>query len=323
MKLVKVDKESFKKYSKDFINLPISFNPELDRFLKIKNFKGEYFIIKSKNKCIGLLPTYLKKNVYYSVPYFSYGLILNISVTEIVLKKIYDLLLENLINFSVKFLGKHDDIFNSNKITAFLYLMPKKENQLASFNSKLRSQIKKGYKNGLNCEIGGEELIDDFWKIYSENLHSIGSPSYSNTFFYDLLKNYDKNHIKIFIIKYNSITIGSSLFLSYNRFSEVILASTSRKYNYLSTNMMMYWEMISYAIETKNSIFSFGRSDLNSTQFRFKKQWGVQKLPITYINSKASMLSLKKLKIIFSKIWRVIPYSISKRFGHLIAEKFY
>lgn len=323
MELINVGKNSFIRYSKKFNNLPISFNPELEKFLIKKNFSSSFHIIKSKNKCIGLLPLYKKNNKYYSVPYFSYGLVLNISHDKVILKKIKDLLTKNLINYNIKFLGTNNDIKQSDKVSAFLFLKDSKENQLSSFNSKLRSQIKKGYKNALTCEVGGQELICDFWKIYSKNLHSIGSPSYSIEFFDDLFKNYDKNDIKIFIVKHNSIVVGSALYLSFNNFSEVILASTLRKYNYLSTNMMMYWEMISYSIDNKNSIFSFGRSDLNSSQLRFKKQWGIEKIPITFINSNEPTINLKKLKIIFSKFWRIIPYSLSKRFGHIIAEKFY
>ena len=323
MELIKVDKKSFIRYSKDFINLPISFNPDLEKFLLKKKFSSSFHIIKSKHQCIGLLPLYKKNNTYYSVPYFSYGLVLNIPINSILLNKIKNLLLKNLINFSVKLLGSNHDICNPDKVSAFLFLKDSKINQLSSFTSKLRSQIKKGYKNDLKCEIGGEELIQDFWNIYSKNLHSIGSPSYSTEFFHDLFKNYDKNHIKIFVVKHNSIIVGSSLYLSCNEFSEVILASTLKKYNYLSTNMMMYWEMILYSIEKNNSIFSFGRSDLDSSQLRFKKQWGTEIIPIIFINSKTSMFSLKKLKIIFSNFWKIIPYSISKRFGHFIAEKFY
>ena len=323
MKLLKVDKKSFLNYSNNFKNLPVSFNPDLDLFLKKKNFTLILYIIKINNECVGLLPAYKKNNINYSVPYFSYGLVLNIPIDHVIIEKIKDLLLKNLINFKVKLLGSANDLFNPHKVSAFLDLKFTKEDQLSSFNSKLRSQIKKGYKNGLKCEIGGKNLIYDFWIIYSKNLHSIGSPSYSMSFFHKLLDNYNENQIKIFIIKYNSVPIGSSLYLSYNGFSEVILASTLRKYNYLSTNMMMYWEMIVYSIENGNSIFSFGRSDLGSTQLRFKKQWGVRILPISYLNSKGSMLSLKELKNIFNKIWRIIPYSISKRIGYLIAEKFY
>ena len=323
MNLVEVNKKSFLEYSNQFINLPISFNPDLELFLAKKEFKLTFYVLKIERKCIGLLPVYSKNKNNFSVPYFSYGLILNIPLDETVVTKLRSLLKKNLINFRIKLVCSSDDKIIADKASAFLNLKSSKEIQLSSFNSKLRSQIKKGSKNGLKCEIGGALLINDFWKIYSRNLHRIGSPSYSKNFFKMLFNNYDNNQLKIFIIKYDSKPIGASLCVSYNGVCEVILASTLRDFNYLSTNMMMYWEMIAYSIDSGKFVFSFGRSDLNSSQLRFKTQWGVKIIPLIYLNSTKKTLNLKILKIIFSRIWKVIPYSISKHFGYLIAEKFY
>ena len=323
MKLVKVNKQSYLKYSNEFENLPISFNPDLEGFLLKKGFKETFYVLKINQKCIGLLPVYNKNKNNFSVPYFSYGLILKITLNDRVIKNLRNVLKKNLINFKIKLVGSINDNIRLDKVSSFLSLKQSTEIQLNSFKSKLRSQIRKGYKNGLKCKIGGKEFINDFWEIYSRNLHNLGSPSYSKNFFYLLFENLNENQIKIFIILHDSKPIGSSLCLSYNSFCEVILASTLKDYNQLSPNMMMYWEMIANSIESKKTIFSFGRSDLNSSQLRFKKQWGVNLVPIMYLNSNEKILNLKFLKKIFSRIWKFIPYRVSKYFGYLIAEKFY
>ena len=87
--------------------------------------------------------------------------------------------------------------------------------------------------------------------------------------------------------------------------------------------MVLYWEKISHAIKKKQETFSFGRSDVDSSQFKFKKQWGVETKEIIYLSSGNNLIGLPVLKKYFSKIWKLIPYKIATQLGPIISERIY
>ena len=43
--------------------------------------------------------------------------------------------------------------------------------------------------------------------------------------------------------------------------------------------MLMYWHMLSRAIERQQQWFDFGRSSVDAGTHKFKKQWGTQEFP--------------------------------------------
>lgn len=43
--------------------------------------------------------------------------------------------------------------------------------------------------------------------------------------------------------------------------------------------MLMYWHLLSRAIERGQSVFDFGRSSVDGNTFRFKKQWDAAPCP--------------------------------------------
>ncbi|MBT6276453.1 MAG: GNAT family N-acetyltransferase, partial [Chromatiales bacterium] len=55
---------------------------------------------------------------------------------------------------------------------------------------------------------------------------------------------------------------------------EIPWASSLRDFNHLSVNMMLYWEVLSFAIHSGCDTFDFGRSSKGSGPYRFKRQWG-------------------------------------------------
>ena len=143
---------------------------------------------------------------------------------------------------------------------------------------------------------GKSELLKDFFTVYSENMLNLGSPQYSFSFFENILTNLNKDNFQIFIVYYNNIAVAASICISFNDVMEVVWASSLPKYNYLSSNMLLYWEMIKYSINSKILKFSFGRSDPNSSQIRFKMQWGVELFPIIYLKSNESLISFNFFK---------------------------
>ena len=63
---------------------------------------------------------------------------------------------------------------------------------------------------------------------------------------------------------------------------EIPWASTVRDFNKISINMLLYWEVLKFAIESGRKVFDFGRSTVDSGTYRFKKQWGAEPVQLNW-----------------------------------------
>ncbi|MFA5904036.1 MAG: hypothetical protein WC836_08850, partial [Desulfobacula sp.] len=61
------------------------------------------------------------------------------------------------------------------------------EKLLASFKAKLRSQVKKPFKDGLSVRSGGVEMLNEFYPLFAENMRDLGSPVHSRNWIKQIL----------------------------------------------------------------------------------------------------------------------------------------
>jgi lipid II:glycine glycyltransferase (peptidoglycan interpeptide bridge formation enzyme) len=57
---------------------------------------------------------------------------------------------------------------------------------------------------------------------------------------------------------------------------EVPWASSLREFNPICANVLIYWQMVRFAVEHRFRTFDFGRSTPGEGTYHFKKQWGAQ-----------------------------------------------
>ena len=146
---------------------------------------------------------------------------------------------------------------------------------LQQFKAKLRSQIKKGYTPQVSYKTGSHELLNDFYTVFSRNMRDLGTPVYTKALFANLLSDLTgKAHI---VMVYHNNKPASAAFLIQNReMMEIPWASTIRDYNRYNLNMVLYWEVLKLSCAQSCSAFDFGRSTIDATTYKFKKQWGAQ-----------------------------------------------
>lgn len=70
--------------------------------------------------------------------------------------------------------------------------------------------------------------------------------------------------------------IGCGIILMTGKQVSIPWASTLRRYNNLSPNMLLYWNFLKYAADTGHNLFDFGRSTLGEGTYKFKAQWGAE-----------------------------------------------
>ena len=78
------------------------------------------------------------------------------------------------------------------------------------------------------------------------------------------------------VLRLNKQTVAAGFLISHGDMLEIPLASTIRDVNHLSMNMLLYWEVLKFAVDSGFRYFNFGRSSKETGTFRFKQQWGAK-----------------------------------------------
>jgi len=313
-------------------------------------FNSYYLVAAEKQgdrKIIGVFPLiYHKilfvKTEFISLPFCDAGGLLADSedIERELIEKAFSIAekkqIQNFTVRSTKSLSGVDsnNTLNNNKVRMILNLPKSPEELMASFKSKLRSQVKKTSRDGLTANVGSLELLDDFYSIFSENMRDLGSPVHSRKWFEYILKEYDEYaRLIVVCLEDNTPAAGGILLLHPNQIS-VPWASSLRKFNRFNPNMLLYWTFLKLSIEVGSPQFDFGRSTPGEGTYRFKKQWGsndsslhwaeYNKFAISTID-----LSLNNLKDygsngfgrkISETILQKLPVSIATAFGSIVRK---
>jgi FemAB-related protein (PEP-CTERM system-associated) len=214
---------------------------------------------------------------------------------------------------------------NEDKMTMLLQLEADPEVIWKSFKAKVRNQVRKGEKAGLEVRMGGIEYLDDFYGAFAINMRDLGSPVHSKALFENLLHEFPDS-TRIFTVYLGSETVGGAIFISFKDTATVPWASSKREYFQYCPNNLLYWEVIKYACEQGFKYFDFGRSTKDSGTYRFKKQWGAEPkqlywqyyLPAGVQVPEITHNSLKDRFII--GMWKRLPLQVTKILGPRIRQ---
>jgi FemAB-related protein (PEP-CTERM system-associated) len=169
----------------------------------------------------------------------------------------------------------------SHKVTMFLELADTAEAMWTALDKKVRNQIRKAEKSNLTCVSGGEELLEQFYFIFSRNMRDLGTPVYGKPLFAEILRA-EPRDARLHIVSLGAEPIACSLTYAYGSTMEVPSASSLREHRALCPNHLLYWTMIQQAIAQGRTRFDFGRSTPGDGTYLFKEQWGAQPVPLNW-----------------------------------------
>jgi FemAB-related protein (PEP-CTERM system-associated) len=161
----------------------------------------------------------------------------------------------------------------THKVTMLLRLEPDAERMWTALDRKVRNQVRKGEKSGLDTLSGGAELLEDFYRVFAQNMRDLGTPVYGRGLFAEILRQFP-NDARIHLVRLGTTTIAGALSYGWNHVVEVPSASSLKEHRSLCPNHLMYWHVIRQAIQEGRSIFDFGRSTPGDGTYHFKEQWG-------------------------------------------------
>lgn len=292
------------------------------------------FVAKHGGQIVGLLPVVqlnskLFGNYCVSMPFFNYGGVLADALP------VAQKLLSAAKHWAQQCEARHveyrycgDANFNlpskSDKVSFYLALPNSVKALRAGFKSKLRSQIKKAESYAHEVRHGGTELIDDFYRVFSVNMRDLGTPVYGKNFFQALAHALGKQ-LSICVVYYDKKPAAAAIVIGHKDRLEIPWASTIRRYNPKSVNMLLYWQVLSWAVDNGYRSFDFGRCSTDAGTYKFKAQWGAVEMPLQWdyhlLAGEMPALNTKNKKfMLLIAIWKRLPVVVANLLGPNIVK---
>ena len=207
---------------------------------------------------------------------------------------------------------------DSNKVRMVLDLPDSADALMRSFKAKLRSQIRKPLKDGLVVRIDGADLIDDFYKVFAENMRDLGSPVHSKRIIRETLLSFPDN-ARIFVVYGHGVPMACSLTLAFNGILSNPWASSLRQYSKDAPNMLLYWSMLEHACSQQCRKFDFGRSTIDEGTYRFKCQWGALPQPLYWYRFSRDVHADRPIRTPrisrLIEYWKMLPVPVTRVLG--------
>ena len=323
------------------------------------NFECPYFLAEKGGQIYGVLPTVylhnpLSKGQLVSLPYCDAGGILAEN------SEIAEALFNYACNYSIKhripsleirypshipelpIAGIRYNVINTSKtlvkqspppekVRLLLELPNNAKTLMASFKSKLRSQINKPVRDGLTAKLGGLELLEDFYSIFAENMRDLGSPVHSKKWLRSVLTRYGKRAKCCVVSMPDKTPAASGILLCHDRVVSIPWASSLKRFNRFNPNMLLYWSFLEYATNSGHRFFDFGRSTFGEGTYKFKVQWGASPQPLYWerfafknssyhMNNETRLHSTMRGRALAEKVIQKSPLPLAIHFGSRIRK---
>lgn len=304
-----------------------------------KTFGHKAFYLMSENQSNGIdgilpliqLKSRLFGNFLVSLPYVNYGgvCISNQESLDRLLREA-ELLAKEINVEHIEFRQTEylcEDLpAKTNKVTMTLTLPEDPEKLFKSFSSKLRSQIRKPQKEDMVVKIGKFAELENFYAVFSQNMRDLGTPVYALSFFKNILDTFPETSWICTVFSKDGLPVASGFLIGFKEKMEIPWASSLRRYNFLSPNMLLYWSVLKFACERGYRVFDFGRSTPYEGTYRFKEQWGAKPVQLYWHywlkrGISRPELNPKNPKYQFAiQIWKKLPVPLTRVLGPLIVK---
>ena len=150
-----------------------------------------------------------------------------------------------------------------------------------SLKDKVRNQVRKARKNGLETVEGHTELLNAFYRVFCVNMRALGTPVYGRIFFERILARLPEA-TRVLAVRQNGRCLAAGILYRHGNRLEMPWASSLPESRPLCANVLLYWQALRQACLAGCQAFDFGRSSPDSGPWRFKRQWGAEPLPLSW-----------------------------------------
>ena len=251
--------------------------------------RGYYLAALRQGRWVGVLPLVHMKgaltgNRLVSLPFLDHAgpLGSDPEASSFLLNAAVDLVCRKKLNgFDIRSALVHDSEATS-RATLILPLPEDRDALWDSFAPKVRNQIRKATRQGLQTKCVPAAKLDVFYRVFSRNMRDLGSPVHSRGFLHKVLDVF-RREAQLYLTRgKNGAPVGGAIALRFRDSLTVPWASSLRRAFKDCPNHSLYWQMLSDAMEAGVRSFDFGRSREGSGTYAFKTQWGALPQPLEW-----------------------------------------
>jgi len=189
----------------------------------------------------------------------------------------------------------------------------------SSFKAKLRSQVRRPQKEGVEVRFGRDQ-VKPFYAVFSRHMRDLGTPTQPLSLFETIADVFDEN-VWCGCAYLDGAPIAAGFGFRWEDELEMTWASALMEYNRIAPNMLLYWSFMERAVNEGVKLFNFGRCTPGQGTHRFKLQWGSREEPLWWYQSAKSSDKVGTPSPDDSKyswgprIWKRIPVPIANAVG--------
>lgn len=291
-----------------------------------------FFEARADGSLVGVLPVYrmprlLSGTVLVSVPYLNYGGPLG---TEPARTALIDAAVaeahrgrDRRLEIRTRYSLAADMPRGRAKVTVTLPLPDDSKTLFEDgFRSKLRSQIRRPMREGMESRFGPDER-EAFYYVFSRNMRDLGTPVLPAGFFQRIADSF-QDIVDFGVIYHEGEPVAAGCGFRWRTEFEMTWASSLRELNRLSPNMLLYWSFMERCIAGGATCFNFGRCTPGGGTHRFKQQWGGEDEGLPWIQWPDEAEPEGGSSGFFHKatsVWSRLPLPVANRLGPVIARR--
>lgn len=157
------------------------------------------------------------------------------------------------------------------KVTVLLDLPGDTDHLMKTFESKLRSQVRRPQKEGVTVRFGPDQ-VGPFFRVFSHHMRDLGTPTQPRKLFEVIAATFPDAWFGCAWLRDEPIAGGAGFV--WGREFEMTWASSLHAHSRIAPNMGLYWAFMERAVQEGLTLFNFGRCSPGSGTHRFKRQWG-------------------------------------------------
>lgn len=214
---------------------------------------------------------------------------------------------------------------SNRKVTVTLPLSPGDPDAvLASFKSKVRSQVRRPMKEDVQVEFGHDQL-DGFYTVFTEHMRDLGTPVMGRGWFEEIAETFGDSVWFGCARLPEGKPVAAGCGFRWDEEFEMTWASALWDYSKIAPNMLLYWRFMERAAREGLETFNFGRCTPDGGTHRFKMQWGSVDEPLWWYHrpSDAGVQTPSPDEGRYSwgpDLWRKLPLPVANTLGPRIVR---
>jgi len=213
----------------------------------------------------------------------------------------------------------------SRRVGLVLELQSDEEAQWGAIGAKVRNQVRKARKEGLELATWSPpELLDGFYECFAINMRDLGSPVHAKRFYREAARRFGER-LRFIVAADGPRAVGGLVAIHTGDRVTVTWASTLRSERRRCPNNLIYWEALRWAVALGASHFDFGRSPVGGGTYRFKRGWGAEERPLAWVRLAPQgeplpldALGESRTLARLSSLWTWLPLAWTRRLGPVL-----